>query len=91
MSLLSKLFGGGSGKTAEIEPEVYQGYRIYAEPMPEGGKFRLAARIEKDADSEVKTHQLIRADLLDSRDEAAKVSLAKARQVIDEQGDALFR
>ena len=91
MSLLSKLFGGGSGKAAEVEPEVYQGYRVFAEPMPEGGKFRLAARIEKDVDGEVKTHQLIRADLLDGHEEAVSVSLAKARQVIDEQGDALFR
>ena len=90
MSLLSKLFGGGGGQPP-AEPEVYKGCRIFAEPKSEGGKYRIGARIEKDAGDEVLTHVLIRADLLDSRDEAVAMSAAKARQVIDEQGDGLFR
>jgi len=91
MSLLSKLFGGGrSGPSPEAEPEIYKDCRIFAEPVAEGGKFRLAARIEKDFDSETRTHALIRADMFDDRASAESAALAKARQVIDEQGDRLF-
>ena len=57
-----------------------------AEPIPEGGVFRVSARIEKDG----KVHKLIRADTISSRDEAIATSTAKARQMIDEQGDRLF-
>ena len=35
--------------------------------------------------------QVIRADVLDSLEQASAVSLAKARQVIDEQGDTLLK
>jgi hypothetical protein len=38
----------------------------------------------------LRTHELIRADTVTSPDEARALSLAKARQVIDEQGDSLF-
>ena len=91
MSLLSKLFGGGrSAPAPEPEPEIYKDCRIFAEPVDEGGKFRLAARIEKEVDGETRTHQLIRADIFESRDAAASAAALKARQVIDEQGDRLF-
>ncbi|MEO0911715.1 MAG: HlyU family transcriptional regulator [Pseudomonadota bacterium] len=89
MSLLSRLFGGGQSAPAS-KPEEYEGFRIYPEPIAEGGKYRLAARIEKEIDGDVKSYQLIRADMLDSRDTAVETAVRKARQVIDEQGDAIF-
>lgn len=88
MSLLSKLFGGGSGPTDPSE--TYEGFTIHPTPMPEGGKFRLAARIEKTVGEAVKSHQLIRADLFDSRDEAVGAAVLKAKQVIDEQGERIL-
>ena len=88
MSLLSKLFGGG--KPAEPEAEVYNGFRIFPEPIRDGGQFRIGARIEKDYDGETKTHQLIRADSVSDPEEAKAFSLRKAKQLIDEQGDRLF-
>jgi len=45
----------------------------------------LAARIENEVDGEVQTQQVIRADTFDSLEQANEVSLAKAKQVIDEQ------
>lgn len=91
MSLLSKLFGGGDKAAAkEAEPENYKGFNIFAEPISEGGQFRVAARIEKEIDGDLKTHQLIRADLINNRDEATTASTNKAKQIIDEQGDRLF-
>jgi len=92
MSLFSKLFGGGSsgGASSEPEPIEHDGFKIYPQPMKEAGGNRVAARIAKEIDGEVKTHQMIRADLVASFDEATDISIAKAKQVIKEQGDRLF-
>ncbi len=88
MSLFSRLFGGS--KKSEPEPVAYEGFNIFPEPMAEGGKYRLSARIEKIVGGEHKTHQVVRADVFDSRDEAESLSVAKAKQVIDEQGERIF-
>lgn len=85
MSLFKKLFGGGAS-SPEAEPETYNGYAITPDPIKEGPIWRLAAKIEKDG----KHHHLIRADTLDSREAAAAAAVAKAKQVIDEQGERLF-
>ncbi|WP_341366553.1 HlyU family transcriptional regulator [Yoonia sp. BS5-3] len=90
MSLLAKLFGGGKGAAAP-EPEDYKGFLIFAEPTPQDGKFRIGARIEKEIGGELKIHTLIRADMLDDMETGQEASIRKAKQVIDEQGDALFR
>ncbi|WP_112322459.1 HlyU family transcriptional regulator [Oceanibium sediminis] len=89
MSLFSKLFGGGAS-TPEVEPETHNGFRIIPEPIPEGGQFRLAARIEKEVGGETRSHKMIRADTFTSAEDAVKAASAKARQVIDEQGERLF-
>ena len=52
-----------------------------------GGEFRIAAVIEKDG----RRHELIRADTLRDREAAVAASLGKARQIIDEQGESIFR
>lgn len=91
MSFLSKLFGGGGGGGAKSEPLDYKGYRIFAEPIREDSNYRIAARIEKDQDGETNTHQLIRADTLASLEAAMEASVNKAKMLIDEQGDAIFR
>jgi hypothetical protein len=91
MSLFSRLFGGKTPNAdPETEPETHAGCLIYPEPARDGSKWRVAARIEKQIDGEIKTHQLIRADTLDSEEAAAETAVFKARQVIDEQGDRLF-
>jgi hypothetical protein len=95
MSWLSKLFGGGKAEepaaAAPKAAEEYKGFRIIPGPIKEGGQYRVAARIEKVIDGTVMTHQLVRADTMGSLDDALSISAAKARQVIDEQGDAVFR
>ena len=87
MSLLSRLFGS---KPKEIIAETYEEFRIYAEPMSEGRIYRLAARIELGEGDAMKTHQLIRADTFESEDAAIAASTAKAKQMIDQQGERLF-
>lgn len=89
MSLLSRLFGGGS--KAEPTPAItYEGFNITPEPIAEGSKFRLAARITLEVDGEVKEHYLIRADTLDSKDQADEAAVNKAKQMIDQMGARLF-
>lgn len=91
MSLFSRLFGGSKPQPApEVKPEEYNGFAIYPAPQKDGGRWRVAARIEKQVDGETKVHQLIRADVLDSEDAAIEASLGKARQVINEQGERIF-
>ena len=92
MSILSRLFGGG-GKRETPEPaaEEYQGFRIIPAPQEAEGGYRVGARIEKEIGGEAKVHHLMRADVLHDRDAAEQASIRKAKQVIDEQGDALFR
>ena len=91
MSLFSKLFGGGSGSAPEAETETYEGFTLTPDPIREGQSWRIAARIEKEIDGETKSHQLIRADTLGDRESAISASVGKAKQLIDEQGDRLFR
>lgn len=89
MSLLSRLFGGG--KSAASAPvETYKDMRIYADPLQEGRNYRLSARIEMDVDGEIREHRLIRADTFQDVETAASASIAKAKQMIDEQGAQLF-
>ena len=90
MSILSRLFGSKAKPEPDAEPEFYKDCRIFPDPMPEGGTFRLAARIEKDIDGQTRTHRLVRADTFPDRESAASAAALKARQVIDEQGDRLF-
>ena len=87
MSLLSKLFGARSKPSApEQQPEEYNGFTIVPTPIREGSRFRLSARIEKGD----RIHTLIRADMLDDEMTAISASIAKAKRMIDEQGDRLF-
>ena len=90
MSFLKKLFGGGGGSSA-APAEMHNGFAIYAEPLKDGGTYRIAARIEKEIDGELKVHSLVRADTLQSLEEAITASTAKAKMLIDQQGESIFR
>ncbi|QDZ00594.1 hypothetical protein FQ775_09490 [Nitratireductor mangrovi] len=95
MSLLKRLFGLGGGGEEPGEPKPaaeteHKGFRIQAMPFKEGGQFQTCALISKEVDGEVKEHRLIRADRFAALDDAVDVSLRKAKQMIDEQGERLF-
>ena len=92
MSFFKRLFGGGdSGQAPKPAAETeHKGFQIAATPQAEGGQYRLHGMISKEIDGETKTHTLIRADLFPDADQCAEVTLRKAKQVIDEQGERIF-
>ncbi|QQA41544.1 HlyU family transcriptional regulator [Pelagovum pacificum] len=92
MSFLSKLFGGKSSSSnrEEVKLHSYKGFDIYPDPMSDGGSWRIAARIEKTVEGELKVHQLVRADTFQDKDVATKESIAKAELMIDQEGERIF-
>ncbi len=97
MSFWKKIFGGGSDDAAgkSIEPAVvgeesYKGFTIKAITMPAGSEFQLAGLIEKTIGGELRSYKFVRADRFSSREDVVSFSLAKGRQIIDEQGEGVF-
>ncbi len=94
MSFFKKLFGGGGaandGAPRVLGEETYQGFAIRALEMRTGGEFQLCGEIEKTIGDEARIKEFIRADKLSGEDQVVSVTLAKGRQIIDEQGEGLF-
>ena len=96
MSFWKKLLGGhgGEGSVAGapkvLGEEEYNGYVIRAIEVKAGSEYQLCGEIEKEIDGEVKVAQFIRADKISDRGQVAEISLAKGRQVVDEQGEKVF-
>ena len=93
MSFWKKLFGGGAAAKEEppLDPVEYKGYVIRPAPFVEGGQYQTCGTIAKEVDGEMKEHRFIRADRFASKDDAVDITLRKARQLIDEQGERIFR
>ena len=88
-------FAGRSAAGESNEPAAeaveYKGFRIRPEPYSAKGGYQTAGIIEKDFEAGVKEHRFVRAETHPSKDEALAFSVTKAKQIIDEQGDRLFR
>ncbi|EPJ42971.1 MAG: hypothetical protein OFPI_45110 [Osedax symbiont Rs2] len=92
MSLFSSLKSMFSTDTTPAAPSVmeseeYRGFTITPAPMPDGSQFRVNGTINKEQQS----HAFIRADVLATKDECAQEMLRKARLMIDQVGDSLFK
>jgi hypothetical protein len=95
MSFLKSLLGLG-GKTASEAPSTlkqaeHNGFTIEARPYKEGGQFQTAGRIIKTVDGVEKEHKFVRADRFSTIEEAADFALTKGRQIVEEQGERMFR
>jgi hypothetical protein len=92
---LGKLFGGGqdgaAGEPKADAPVDYKGYTIIAAPRNEGGAWVVAGTIRKDGPDGAQTHDFVRADSYPSREPAAEFTVIKAKQMIDLEGDMIFR
>lgn len=89
---LRRLFGGGSGNDApeRDEPVLYNGYSIVPTPVRDGQQWRVTGEISREVDGELRTCTFIRADTCAERSAAVQTTLAKARLIIDQQGDRMF-
>jgi hypothetical protein len=97
MSFWKKLFGGGSAEQSapagdkSLGEEAYKGFTIKAIEMRAGAEYQLAGTIEKDIGGELKTYKFIRADRMGNKDDLVALALSKGRQIIDEQGEGIYR
>ncbi|HEY5796601.1 MAG TPA: HlyU family transcriptional regulator [Bosea sp. (in: a-proteobacteria)] len=95
MSFLKTLFGGR--KAAEDKPAgpqksiEHNGFTIHATPYQEGGQWQLCGVVEKTIDGELKSHRFVRADRFSGVAEATDFTLVKGQQLVDQQGEAIFR
>lgn len=64
----------------------YLDFQITPAPIKNGPMYRVAATISKGENS----HQLIRADEMSCRQTCIDISLRKAKEMIDQQGDKIF-
>jgi hypothetical protein len=83
------LAGGGTAEPPAAAVE-HKGYRIRPTPFLSGGAYQTAGTIEKDTPEGTRKHDFIRADTHAGRDDAIAFSIAKAKQLIDTQGDRIF-
>ena len=92
-SLATRLFGRAAPEAGEAPMDAveYKGYRIRPAPYRANGQFQTAGTIEKDFPDGVKEHRFVRVDTHPNKDDAIAFSITKAQQIIDEQGDRIFR
>ena len=91
MDTLRNLFRSGEPAAAAAAAVEYKGYRITPAPKRQASGWNTAGLIAKTFDDGVKEHRFIRVDTHSSKDDAIAFSVTKAQQIIDEQGDRLFR
>jgi hypothetical protein len=93
MDALRNLFGAGgeSDGAGAAEAVAYNGYRITPAPQRQASGWNTAGVIVKEFPDGVKEHKFIRVDTHTSKDDAVAFSITKAQQIIDEQGDRIFR
>ena len=95
MSFWKNLFGGGGSSDPNPphtrEPHSNKRFTNRPKLMSVGSEYQLAGVIEKEVDGEVKVYEFVRADRFGSREDVQSFALAKARQIIDEQGNTLFQ
>ena len=94
LGFLKGLFGGSGAGAREPEPSdpvEYEGFTIVATPRRAGSGWSTEGLIRKDAGGETKEVHFIRADTSPSRDAAVTLSVGKARKIIDERGEQVFR
>ena len=94
-SRLGSLFtgrpAGDGGASANEAVREINGLKVVAAPIKEGGTYRIAGRIEKEAEGNVMVRSFIRADVFNSPDEAVEFTFRKAEQIIQQNGAMLFQ
>ncbi|TCS43988.1 HlyU family transcriptional regulator [Reinekea marinisedimentorum] len=84
-------FKKASAKPEKKDWEDYQGFRVCATPIAEGGQYRVSGIIEKGEGEDKQQHTFVRADLIAGKDEAKQFTVMKAKLMIDQLGDRVFK
>ncbi len=91
MKFLRGLGGGGDKEPAQHDAVDYKGFSIVPTPRQVTGGWTTEGVISMGSGADVRSERFIRADMLMSEDEAVEYSVMKARKIIDEQGEQLFK
>ncbi len=91
LKFLRGLGGSKSEEAARHEAVDYEGFSIVPTPRKVQGGWTTEGVISKAAGEEIRSEHFIRADVLMSEEQAVEYSVAKAKKIIDEQGERLFK
>ena len=91
IKFLRGLGGAKSEQATTHEAVDYKGFSVVPTPRKGPGGWTTEGIISKEVGENTRSERFIRADTLMSEDEAVEYSVAKARKIIDEQGDRLFK
>jgi hypothetical protein len=88
---LRNMFRSDAPAAAAAAAVEYKDFRITPAPERQASGWNTAGVIAKTFEDGVKEHRFIRVDTHTDKDAAIAFSITKAQQIIDEQGDRLFR
>jgi hypothetical protein len=85
--------GGTAGDSATDSPNAveHEGFTIRTTFRRNGGQWMTAGVITKELAEGVMEHRFIRADSHATKESAEEFSIAKAKQIIEEKGDRMFK
>lgn len=90
-----RLFGGAGSDAEPAATEAdavdHKGFRIVPAPRGRGGQWNVAGAITLHGeDGGERRYSFIRADSSQSWDDAVELTVSKARQMIDIEGERIF-
>lgn len=91
---LRALVSGTTSKAdsgANAEPVSYAGYTIVATPRQVETGWTTEGNISKEIGGVLKSQHFIRVDTHGDRNDAISLAIQKAKKIIDEQDEDLFR
>ena len=91
MKFLRGLSGNKAEQAVKHDAVEYKGFSIVPTPRKAQGGWTTEGTISKPAGDETRSEHFIRADMLMSEEDAVDYSVAKAKKIIDEQGERLFK
>jgi hypothetical protein len=90
---LKRLFGAPANENSPPSgdpDEVYKDVELFAQPVKEGGQWRVAGALRKQVGDQKVERKFVRADLLPDEDSAKTAALGKAKLIVDQNGDSLW-
>ena len=91
MGLFSRLFGSSPKQELVIESIEYNSFLIYPNSEADGSQFRIAGKVTKEINGELRDHRFIRSDVISSKNDADELMVRKAKMLIDQMGESIFK